>query len=51
MVHENGGQNESIGNGLICKIWRMNMIYELETVSRRFGVKYGDKSKEIERQT
>lgn len=49
MVHENGGQNESIGNGLICKIWRMIMIYELETVSRRFGVKYGDKSKEIEK--
>ena len=47
MVHENRGQNESIGNGLICKIWRMIMIYELETVSRRFGVKYGDKSKEI----
>jgi hypothetical protein len=47
VVHENRGQNESIGNGLICKIWRMIMIYELETVSRRFGVKYGDKSKEI----
>ena len=25
------------------------MIYELETVSRRFGVKYDDKSKEIEK--
>ena len=49
VLHENGGQNESIGNGLICKIWRMIMIYELETVSRRFGVKYGDKSKEIEK--
>ena len=32
MVHENGGQNESIGNGLICKIWRMIMIYELATI-------------------
>ena len=49
MLHENGGQNESIGNGLICKIWRMIMIYELETVSRRFGVKYDDKSNEIEK--
>ena len=32
MVHENGGQNESIGNGLICIIWRMIMIYELATI-------------------
>lgn len=32
VVHENGGQNESIGNGLICIIWRMIMIYELATI-------------------
>ncbi len=32
MVHESGGQNESIGNGLICIIWRMIMIYELATI-------------------
>lgn len=32
VVRENGGQNESIGNGLICIIWRMIMIYELATI-------------------
>ena len=32
MVRENGGQNESIGNGLICIIWRMIVTYELATI-------------------
>ena len=32
VVRENGGQNESIGNGLICIIWRMIVTYELATI-------------------
>ena len=32
VVYENGGQNESIGNGLICIIWRMIVTYELATI-------------------
>lgn len=32
VVHENGGQNERIGNGLICIIWRMIVTYELATI-------------------
>ena len=38
MVHENGGQNESIGNGLICKILRMIIIYELATIEEMQAV-------------